>query len=447
MKKIVVVDGFRTAFCKEGTMFNAVEPEILAAMAIKEMIRRIKDFGMPLSCISHVIGSNVATPSHAPNIARVAAIKGGLPLSVTADTMGKNCGSGMVAVNYAKLLLESRHTKATIVVGVESMSRIPFLYPDHIKNAFLNLSKSKTVGEKIINTTKLYSKLLTFWKKENQPKVGLVMGLTDPICGMGMGMTAEKLAKDPCFGITRQEQDEFALRSHKNASRAQKDGLLKEETVSLFVPNENKFVHVENDNGIRHDQTFEALARLSPLFDKRYGSVTAGNSSQITDGASCMLLMDEQLAKAFDLPILGYIRGYVDFGFDPSRMGLAAAGAIMKLLYHIRFDLKDFSVIEINEAFAAQVIACVKTLDSECLMEKWFGIYGNTSQRKLGQIQDRQLNPNGGAIALGHPVGVSGMRLIITALKELKRRNEERAIVSACVGGGQGVAMILEREC
>ena len=186
------------------------------------------------------------------------------------------------------------------------------------------------------------------------------------------------------------------------------------------------------------------MSKSKPFFDKKYGSVTAGNSSQITDGAACLLLMNEDKAKTLGLPVLGYIVDYADVGFKPEIMGLSPVGAIAKVLKQNKMKLNDFSVIEINEAFAAQVLACLKTINSDRLMKKWFSDYG--FENALGEISDSQLNPRGGAIALGHPVGVSGIRLVITALNELKTRNQEYGLVSACIGGGQGNAMILERR-
>jgi len=210
----------------------------------------------------------------------------------------------------------------------------------------------------------------------------------------------------------------------------------------MYVP--ERSAYVERDNGIREDTGQETFREVKPIFDRHHGSVTPANSSQITDAAAALLLMEEDKAKSLGLPILGYVKDYADFGYEPACMGLAPVGAIAKVLDKTRLTLKDFAVWEINEAFASVVLGINRILDSSSLMERKFGHYGWTE--RLGEIPPDDLNPHGGAIALGHPVGVSGLRLAMTSLFELKRRNAERAMISACVGGGQGVAMILERK-
>lgn len=442
MARTAIVDGFRSPFCKEGTNLRDVPPEFLGALMISEMVQRMRNWGVDPTLVDFVVGSNVATPAHAPNIARVAAIKGGLDPSIPADTVSKNCGSGIAAVNYGDILIKSGRAKIIVVVGIELMSQIPLIYQDVIKMDFMSLSRPQPLMAKTKIVLSLYSKILRFWRKEYSPKIGLLLGLTDPICDLIMGLTAENLAKDPSLAITREDQDKFALRSHQKAQRAEK--LLAEEIYPLYIPGENKYSYADSDNGIRKDATLELFVKAKPFFDRRYGTVTAANSSQITDGAACILLMDEDVAKNFRLPVLGYIVDYCDIGFDPTRMGLSPVAAIAKILNKTGRKLKDISVVEINEAFAAQVLACTRVMSSNVLMDKFFSSYllGNAP----GEIRDDQLNPNGGAVALGHPVGVSGMRLIITALKELKRRDAEQTIVSACIGGGQANAMLLERS-
>ena len=441
MRKVAIVDGFRTAFCKEGTQFQDVEADLLGALVVREMLQRFDNWNLPHTIVDRVIGSNVATPPHAPNLARVMAVKGGLPASIPADTLGKNCGSGVAAVHYGRLWIESGSADTILIAGAESMSRIPFFYQPQVTQSFRNLVGAKTSSAKIAPLFRLYSQLFRFWHKDYQPLIGLQLGLTDPTCDLIMGMTAENLAKDPSFGITRQDQDIFACRSHHRASAAQ-EKIFREEISPVYVMTQNGHVCVELDNGIRHDQTIEALQKLKPFFDKKSGTVTIGNSSQVTDGAACILLMCGEKAKSLGLPILGYVGDYEDIGFDPSRMGLSPAGAMAKVLKKTKLSLNDFGVIELNEAFAAIVLACVRTMASDALMQKWFGGYG--LDHALGEVDDSVLNPHGGAIALGHPVGVSGMRLIITALREMNRREAERALVSACIGGGQGIAMIVE---
>jgi acetyl-CoA acyltransferase len=441
MRNVVVVEGFRTPFCKEGTDFRLIDADVLGASVVREMIARCHRWNLPLNEIDCVLGSNVATPMHAVNPTRVAAVTGGLPASIPADTVaGKNCGSGVTALYYGSLRIRSGDADTVLVIGMEAMSRIPIVYDRTVADLILQYGKSKTALDRVAGGLALLPKLLNL--KRYPPHVGLVMGLTDPMCDLIMGQTAENIAKDPVLGISREDQDAFAIRSHKLAAQAWKKKIFAEEVMPMFVPESNGYV--ERDNGIREDADPATFRDVKPVFDRRHGSVTPANASQITDAAAAMLLMEEEKAKALGLPILGYIKEYADFGYEPSCMGLAPVGAIAKLLSNTKHTLKDFSVVEINEAFASVVLGISRILASSSLMERKFGRYGWTD--RLGEIPPDDLNPHGGAIALGHPVGVSGLRLATTSLLELKRRNAERALISMCVGGGQGVAMIVERK-
>jgi acetyl-CoA acetyltransferase family protein len=441
MRNVVVVEGFRTPLCKEGTEFCAIDADVLGAWVVREMIARCHRWNLPLNTIDCVLGSNVATPMHAVNPTRVAAVTGGLPPTIPADTVaGKNCGSGVTALYYASLRIRSGDVDTVLVLGMESMSRIPLVYDRTVAELLLQYGKLRTLREGAAAGWSLLPKLLNL--RRYPPRVGIVMGLTDPMCDLIMGQTAENLAKDPALGITREEQDAFSIRSHRLAAQAWKRGLFADEVVPMFVPETNRCV--ERDNGIREDADQMAFRDVKPVFDRRHGSVTPANSSQITDAAAAILLMEEEKAKSLGLPILGYVKDYADFGYEPACMGLAPVGAIAKVLSKSGLTLKDCAVCEINEAFASVVLGISRILASSSLMERKFGRYGWTE--RLGEIPPDDLNPHGGAIALGHPVGVSGLRLATTSLLELKRRNAERALISACVGGGQGVAMILERK-
>ena len=441
MRNVVIVDGFRTPLCKEGTDFRETDADVLGAWVVREMITRCHHWNLPLETIDCVLGSNVATPMHAVNPTRVAAVTGGLPATIPADTVaGKNCGSGVTALYYAGLRIRSGDADTVLVIGMEAMSRIPIVYNQTVANLFLQYGKAKSLRERTAGALALIPKLLHL--KKYPPQVGLMMGLTDPMCDLIMGQTAENIAKDPSLGISRQDQDAFSIRSHRLAAQAWKDGLFTDEVVPMYVP--ERSAYVARDNGIREDAAQETFHEVKPAFDRRHGSVTPANSSQITDAAAAMLLMEEEKAQALGLPVLGYLKDYADFGYEPSCMGLAPVGAIAKVLSKARLTMKDVAVWEINEAFASVVLGISRILDSSSLMERKFGRYGWTE--RLGEIPPDDLNPHGGAIALGHPVGVSGLRLAMTSLFELKRRNAERAMISACVGGGQGVAMILERK-
>jgi acetyl-CoA acyltransferase len=440
MRNVVVIDGFRTPLCKEGTHFRETDADVLGSWVVREMIQRCHRWNLPVKTIDCVLGSNVATPMHAVNPTRVAAVTGGLPVTVPADTVaGKNCGSGVTALYYASLRIRSGDVDTVLVLGMEAMSRIPVVYDHTLAGLMLQYGKARTVRERIAGTAALLPKLLNL--KRYPPRIGLITGLTDPMCDLIMGLTAENIAKDPSLGITRQDQDDYAIRSHQRAAAAWHKGFFADEVVPMYVPEQNTYV--EQDNGIRTDASQETFRVMKPIFDKRHGSVTPANASQITDAAAAALLMEEGKAKSLGLPILGYLKDYADFGYEPSCMGLAPVGAIGKLLAKTGLTLKDFSLFEINEAFASVVLGISRVLDSSSLMDRKFGRYGLAD--RLGELPPDNLNPNGGAIALGHPVGVSGLRLALTSLFELKRRNAERALISACVGGGQGVAMIVER--
>jgi acetyl-CoA acetyltransferase family protein len=440
MREVVVIDGFRTPFCREGTEFRDADADLLGAWVVREMVRRCRRWNLPLETVDCVLGSNVATPAHAVNPTRVAAVTGGLPASIPADTVsGKNCGSGVAAIHFASLRIRSGDADSVLVLGMEAMSRIPIAYHPTVAGLLVEYGKAKGLRAQAKAAAALIPKLLNL--KKYPPRVGLVLGLTDPVCDLIMGATAENIAKDPAFGMTRQDQDAFAVRSHQGAARAWQAGLFADEVMPTFVP--ERGVYVERDNGIREDASLETLRGVKPVFDRHYGSVTPANASQITDAAAAVLLMEKEKAVALGLPILGHVRDYADFGYEPSCMGLAPVGAIGRLLRKTGFSLEDFDLFEINEAFAAVVLGILRTLDSSALMEQKFGRFGFSG--RIGEIPLDRLNPHGGAIALGHPVGVSGLRLAMTALFELGRRNAGRALIGGCVGGGQGVAMVLER--
>jgi len=311
------------------------------------------------------------------------------------------------------------------------MSNITIHLTKTLQDQLMALSRAKTVGARLLGLAQFYPK---YFNIQKALKIGLKLGLTDPVCGLNMGQTAEVLAKE--FGITRDEQDKFSLESHQRAIAAQ--NILKEEITPVLLSPKYKKI-IEHDNGPRQQQTIEALAKLKPFFDRRFGTVTAGNSSQITDGAVAILIMSEKRAKKLGLTPLGFMSAYAFAGVEPNRMGIGPAHAIPKVLKKAKMKLQDIQAVEINEAFAVQVLACLKALTSNHFTKK-FGYEGYT-----GEIDHSLLNVNGGSVALGHPVGATGTRLILTMLKHMQRKNLNKGLVSLCVGGGQGAAVILER--
>jgi acetyl-CoA acetyltransferase family protein len=413
MTRLAIIDGIRTPFSKAGTELKSLPAQELGRIVVSELVERTR---LDRDKVSQVIFGCVAQPPEAANVARVIALNAGIPQEIPAYTVHRNCASGFEAVTSAYEKMVAGQGDVFVVGGTESMSNIPLLFSTKAADKFAALARSKS-------TLKKLGAMLSFRPSDFKPRIGIMLGLTDPVCGLNMGETAEVLYRD--YGITRQHQDNFALESHQKATRAR--GKHHEETMTVYLPNGK---YVDQDNGIRENQTTEALTKLRPVFDRRNGTVTAGNSSQITDGAVALLVVEEEKARKMGFQPLGYLRGYAYVGVDPRRMGIGPAYAIPQAMEEAKVKWKDIQLIEINEAFAVQVLAV------ELILRKEFGM----------EINRDLLNVNGGAIALGHPVGATGARLVLTLLKEMKRRNLKTGIASACVGGGQGAALILERD-
>jgi acetyl-CoA acetyltransferase family protein len=426
MQPIYIVDGIRTPFSKAGTLFSELDAVELGKTAVRMLLART---AIDPAKIEEVILGCVGQPAEAANIARVVALRAGVAESVPAITVHRNCASGFEAVTQAAEKMMSGRGDIFVVGGVESMSQVPLFYSHETAKKFGALARAKTLPQKL-------TVLSGFRLTDFQPIAGLQVGLSDPVSGYNMGQTAENLSRD--FGISREAQDAFSLRSHQRAAAAK--AKLREEITPVYLP-KGKADFLDQDNGIRESQTIEALAKLKPVFERGTGTVTAGNSSQITDGAAAILMMTEKALKESGLTPLGRLEGYAYAGLDPSRMGLGPVYAIHRAEQRTGLTLKDAELIEINEAFAAQVIACQEAAKSPDYCQKHLG-----RDSVLGEIPDEILNVNGGAVALGHPVGVTGTRLVLTALKELHRRNAGRALVSLCVGGGQGGALWLNRD-
>ena len=425
MERIAIIDGIRTPFCKMGTSFNYLSAQELGRMAARELIERTS---FDVKNIDEVIFGCVGQPADAANIARVIALLAGVPKTAPAYTVHRNCASGIEAVVSAALKIYAGEGRCILVGGTESMSNIPFFLSKEYQEILSGISRAKTPLDRLAGFLKIRPKHFL------QPKIGLQLGLTDPVCSLNMGQTAEVLAKE--FGLTRRDQDEFALQSHLKAVAAR--AILREEIVPV-IPGPKFKEAVLDDNGPREGQTMEALGKLKAVFDRIGGTVTAGNASQITDGAAAILVMSESRAKELGYEPLGFIRSFAFAGVEPRRMGIGPAHAVPMALKKAGLKLSDMQAIELNEAFAVQVIACVKALAS-AQFAKQYGYEGYT-----GEIDPAILNVNGGAVALGHPVGTTGARLILTLLKHLKRSNLNIGLASLCIGGGQGAAIILER--
>lgn len=420
-ERIAIIEGVRTPFCKAGGALRDLAAEDLGAFAVRELLARAE---LSPNVVDELIFGNVLQPPHATNIARVLSVKGGLPDKCPAMTVNRNCASGMEAVACAMQRIREGDSQVVVAGGTESMSHFPILFSDEMRTFLTRLSKAKSLPQKL-------SALLAFRPRFLAP---VIPQIADPICGLTMGQTAEVLVRE--FRITREEQDLFALMSQQRAVAAKE--LLSDEIVP--IPIAPKYSTMQcNDEGPRLDQTLEALQKLPPVFDRYLGTVTAGSSSQVTDGAAAILLTSESKAKELGIKPLGYLVDYAYAALEPSRMGLGPVFATAKLLEQSGKALSDFDLIEINEAFAAQVIACERAFASDEFAQRELGL-----ESAIGILTREKLNVNGGAIALGHPVGASGTRLIVTLLKELKRRNGRLGLATLCVGGGQGEAVIVE---
>jgi acetyl-CoA acetyltransferase family protein len=413
-KNVYIVSGVRTPFCKMGSDFTTASASDLGVCSTKRLFTNLD---LDPSIIDESVMGCVCQPADTANITRVIALRAGVPKSVPAYTVHRNCASGFESVTQVSDKINAGRGSVYLSGGSENMTNAPFIYNASAVKKFTKLSRSRYFRDKLHN-------ILSFRPSDFAPIVSLRLGLSDVTVGMNMGQTAELIAREN--GVTRYHQDTFALESHLKAFVA-KEKFDKEITPYYFP--DGRFV--TEDNGIRGEQSLGALEKLKPVFDRREGTVTAGNASQITDGAVSLLMSDEQAITENGWEPLGRVTAYAYAGCDPERMGLGPVYAIEKVCAEAGLKMKDFDLIEVNEAFAAQVLSVCKVLE-------------NTTD--LGEIPKEKLNVNGGAIALGHPVGSSGSRIVLTTLKELERRGGRRALVSLCIGGGQGGAIILERE-
>lgn len=423
MTSLVIIDGIRTPFCKLGTSLAGLDAVELGRSAVASLLTRT---GIDPDVVDETILGCVGQPPEAQNIARVIALRAGIPDSKPAMTVHRNCASGLEAMTIAHAKMAAGHGEVFVVGGVESMSNMPFYFSRAATGKFANLSRARTFNRRL-------GAMTAFRPEDFAPVIGLKLGLTDPVSELNMGQTAEVLARE--FQVTREAQDAFSMRSHLRAVQA-RTALARE--ITPVYPGGASRTAITSDNGIRGDSSLEKLASLPPLFDAKLGSVTAGNSSQITDGAVALLVATEEAASRHGWKPLGRLVDYAYTGCDPKRMGLGPVRAIAEVLRRTRSTLDSFDVVEINEAFAAQVLAVLR-----CLKDPGHARQAGLDHA-LGEIDDFRLNPCGGAIAIGHPVGATGARLVLTALRQLRDTGKARALVTLCVGGGQGGAAALE---
>ena len=427
-RDVVIVDGTRTPFAKSGTVLKSVHAKDLGRSALKELLQMTN---LDPSTVDEVIIGNTGSPSDSVNIGRVVALNAGIPQHVSAHTVHRNCASAMESIATGFDKIKAGVADIVIAGGTESMSDMPLIFQRSFAQKFGAFASAKTIGAKLSALGKIKLKDLT-------PRISIMEGLTDPFVGINMGQTAEILAKE--FKISRKEQDEFAVKSHQKAVAAQKSGRLAKEISPYYLGPDYKKV-ITDDVGPRDGQSMEQLAKLKPFFDRKFGTVTPGNSCPITDGAAMVLLMSRAKAQELGYKPIASIKSYSFRGLEPERMGLGPAYATPHALKRAGLELKDIGLVELNEAFAAQVIACLKAMESEKFAQDKLGL-----SKAVGSIDPNILNVNGGAIALGHPVGTTGTRLVLTLMKEMQLKNVQFGLATLCIGGGQGGAMILERE-
>jgi acetyl-CoA C-acetyltransferase len=340
----------------------------------------------------------------------------------------RNCASGMQALDNAAMSIASGRSDLVLAGGIEAMSHAPLLFHPKMVNWLADWWGAKSVSQRLKLLTRFSPRMLA-------PVIALLKGLTDPVVGLNMGQTAEQIAWR--FGITREQMDQFAVESHLKLHQAQENGEL-DEIVPVYDGNGNVF---EIDDGVRPDSSIEKLAKLRPAFDKPYGQVTPGNSSQITDGAAALVLASEKAVKQHDLPVMARLVSTEWAALTPAEMGLGPAHSIAPLLKSQRLKIDDIDYWEINEAFAAQVLAVIAALKDKDYCKNQLGL-----RSAVGEIPLEKLNIHGGAIALGHPVGTSGARIVLHLAKLLEQKNAKTGIASLCIGGGQGGAMLIERS-
>ena len=420
-EKVVLVGGVRTPFVKSGTLFSQAHPVDLGVHVLKELGMRL---ALEPQVVDEVILGNMGNPPDAANIARVVALRSGYPLSISACTVQRNCASALESATTAFDRIKAGSAEFVIAGGTESMSALPMIFQKSFSDWLFQLQSQKTLWKKLKMLKHLSLKSLA-------PRVALLEALTDPFENIIMGATAEVLVKE--FGISREEQDHFALESHKKALEARER--LKEEIVPYIT---DAGVYVDVDNGPRTQDKLKKLSSMRPYFDRHYGSVTVGNSCPITDGAVALAFTTEKRARQLKLEPLAYVEGYAYMGLQPKKMGLGPVYASHKVFKKLGLSLKDMDLIELNEAFAGQVLACVAAMESSDFAKREL-----SDSEAMGVVDMDKLNVNGGAVALGHPVGATGSRLILTLAMEMLRRGAKHGLATLCIGGGQGGAVVL----
>ena len=424
-RRVAIVAGVRTPFTRAGTAFKSVSAIELGKLCVAELIQRTNLTG---SEVEMLVFGTVIPSVVAPNIAREVSLMPLLPKGVQAFSVSRACASSNQAITDAADQIALGHASVALAGGAESLSNVPILHAQGFADALVKASKAKSLAGRIRALGAIRPRDL----------VPIAPAIAEPSTGESMGQSAEKMAK--INHISREEQDQFALRSHRLASAGTADGRLVAEMMPVYVPPRFDSV-VTTDNGIRSDTSYEQLAALKPVFDRRYGSVTAGNASPLTDGGACVLLMSEEKAAALGYAPLGFIRSYAYAALDPGEQLLQAPVlAAPVALHRAGLTLKDIDLVEMHEAFAAQLLSNLRGFESKMWAER------AGFSEPVGAVDQARLNVMGGSIAIGHPFGATGARITVTLLNELARRGGQFGLMTVCAAGGMGFAMVVERE-
>jgi acetyl-CoA acyltransferase len=423
-RRVAIIGGVRTPFAKAGTAlreFSAIE---LGKLAVRELLHRT---AVDPNLIELLTFGSVIPSVIAPNIAREVALMPQLPKGVQAWSVGRACASANQAITDAADQIALGHADVAIAAGAESLSNVPILHSRGFSDALVAASKAKTLGARIGALARIRPRDL----------IPITPAIAEPTTGETMGQSADKMAK--INGIPRAEQDALTLASHRNAAAGTADGRLTAEIVPVYLPPRYESA-MTTDNGVRADTSLEQLAALRPVFDRKYGTVTAGNASPLTDGAAAVLLMSEERAKALGLAPLAYIRSYAYAALDPGEQLLQAPVlAAPVALKRAGLTLKDMDLVDMHEAFAAQVLSNLRGFESQAWAER----AGFSSP--VGTVDRSKLNVLGGSIAIGHPFGATGARITTTLVNELARRGGQFGLMTVCAAGGMGFAMVVER--
>lgn len=421
-RRVAIVDGCRTPFARSNTDFKHLSAVDLGKVAVRELISRTN---LDVDEVDHLVYGTVVQSVEEPNIAREVGLGSGLPPTLPAFTVGRACASANQAITSGAEQIALGMADVVIAGGAESLTDIPILFSREMRDALVAASKARTVGDRL----KAFSRIRPAHLKPNAPAIA------EPTTGLTMGESAEKMAQEN--GIEREDQDRWALRSHELAHAATIDGRLTREMAPVYVDG----VAITSDNGIRSDTSLEKLTKLKPVFDRRYGTVTAGNASPLTDGASALLLMSEEKANALGYEPLGFIRSYAYAALSPADQLLQGpVFAAPVALDRAGLTMNDIGLLDMHEAFAAQILSNLQWFASKKVAEERLG-----RSQPIGLPPEDRINVMGGSIAVGHPFGATGGRITVSLLNEMKRRDEEFGLITVCAAGAMGFAMVVER--